>query len=179
MATSFPGMDVLVSVTVVIGWRKSKRMAAQLPDIIILESKEMDLYTNPLEPFWETSNRRKPNFKSSENCKRGYVAAWTIKGNQLILTNIKGKHYTKTFFFGDKEKDIAIKNLFPKSKNNNVHANWYSGKLRIPAGPMTQYEHYNYNSRFEKEIIITVSKGDVIKMVTLDYTQQKLVVNLR
>lgn len=154
-------------------------MAAQLPDTITLGSKEMDLYTNPLEPFWENSGKRKPNFKLTENCKRGYVAAWFIKDNQLLLTHIKGRQFVKTFFFGDKLVDISLKKIFPKSNGKNIHANWYSGKLRIPAGPMTQYEHYNYNSRFEKEIIITVNKGDVIKMVTLDYTQQKLVVNLR
>jgi len=154
-------------------------MAAQLPDIIRLESKEMDLYTNPLEPFWETSGKRKPNFKQTENCKRGYVAAWTIERNQLVLTHLTGKYFTKTLFFGAKLIETSIKKLFPKSKGRHVIANWYSGKLRIPAGPMTQYEHYNYNSRFEKEIIITINKGEVIKMVTLDYTQQKLVVNLR
>ncbi|MFZ1808405.1 MAG: hypothetical protein WAU36_14335 [Cyclobacteriaceae bacterium] len=154
-------------------------MAAQLPDIITLESKEMDLYTNPLEPFWETSGKRKPNFKQTENCKRGYVAGWAIKDNQLVLNQIKGKHYARTFFFGDKLVEFSMKKLFPKSKSSYILANWYSGKLRIPAGPMTQYEHYNYNSRFEKEIIITINKGKVIKMVTLDYTQQKLVVNLR
>ena len=62
-------------------------------------------------------------------------------------------------------------------KQDGVLANWFSGKLRVPAGNMTQYEHFSYNSRFEKEIIITVDKGQVIKMVTLDYTQQKLIVN--
>lgn len=154
-------------------------MAAQLPDIITLESREMDLYTNPLEAFWEITGKRKPNFKLTENCNRGYVAGWAIKDNQLVLTRLTGKHYISTLFFGDKLVDISMEKIFPKSKSNITPAIWFSGKLRIPAGPMTQYEHYNYNSRFEKEIIITVIKGDVIKMVTLDYTQQRLVVNLR
>lgn len=153
-------------------------MAAQLPDIIFLESREMDLYSNPLEPLWEYSSKRKPDFKVSENCKRGYVAAWTIRDKQLLLTRITGKHYNKTLFFGTRLVDTTLKNIFPKSDDNLIHANWFTGKLRIPAGTMTQYEHHNYNSRFEKEIIITIDKGDVIKMVTLDYTQQKLVVNI-
>ena len=39
---------------------------------------------------------------------------------------------------------------------------------------MTMYEHNNYDSRFEKETIITVEYGAVMKTVTLDYTQQTL-----
>jgi hypothetical protein len=179
MSASPHPIEVLASIIGCQWLVKLKNMAAQLPDIITLESKKMELYSNPLEPFWETSGKRKPNFKLTENCKRGYVAGWAIKDHQLVLTQIIGKHYARTFFFGEKLVEISMKKLFPKSRNNHVHAIWYSGKLRIPAGAMTQYEHNNYNSRFEKEIIITVNKGDVIKMVTLDYTQQKLVVNLR
>ncbi|MBX2942635.1 MAG: hypothetical protein KF860_09835 [Cyclobacteriaceae bacterium] len=154
-------------------------MAAQLPDIITLESQEMDLYTNPLEAFWEKTGKRKPHFKLSENCKRGYIAFWKIENKQLILYDIRGSRNVNTFFLGKKLVETTIKDIFPRCNNKGVLANWYSGKLRIPAGLMTQYEHYNYNSRFEKEIIITITKGVVIKMVTLDYTQQKLVVNLR
>lgn len=154
-------------------------MAAQLPDLITLKSQELDLYTNPLEMFWQVTGKRKPNFKITENCLRGYVAYWIIESNQLILNNIRGSRNVNTFFFGKKLVEITIKDIFPRSGKKGVLANWYSGKLRIPAGPMTQYEHYNYNSRFEKEIIITVNKGEIIKIVTLDYTQQKLVVNLK
>lgn len=153
-------------------------MAAQLPDIIWLHSKEMDLYSNPLENYWQKTGKRKPNFKVAENCKRGYVAAWAIENNQLLLTHIHGEHYVTTFFLGNKLVETDVKKLFPKSGNLGVLANWFSGKLRIPAGQMTQYEHYDYNSRFEKEIIITIDKGLVIKMVTLDYTKQRLVVNI-
>jgi hypothetical protein len=53
---------------------------------------------------------------------------------------------------------------------------WFSGKLRIPYGKMTEYVHEGYSSHFEKELIITVEKGNIIKEVMLDYTQQRLVV---
>jgi predicted NUDIX family NTP pyrophosphohydrolase len=91
--------------------------------------------------------------------------------------DIDGEYTSTVLLFRRKLVKASVKKVFPKS-NGSVFANWYSGKLRIPTGSMTQYEHDDYNSRFEKEIIITIEKGKVLKMVTLDYTQQRLVVNL-
>ena len=41
---------------------------------------------------------------------------------------------------------------------------------------MTTYDE-DYGSRFEQEIIITVEKGDITKMVTIDYTKRVLIVS--
>ncbi len=153
-------------------------MAAQLPDLITLHAEVMDLYSNPLEGYWEKRNKRKPEFQSVDSCKRGYVASWKISGSQLLLTDIQGEYMKNSFLFGKKKSPLTLQVIFPKAAKQGVLANWFSGKLRIPSGQMTQYEHHDYNSRFEKEIIITIEKGIVLKMVTLDYTQQKLVVNM-
>ena len=152
-------------------------MAAQLPDSIMLNSRWMDLFTNPLEAYWEKNSKRKPDFNTLETCKRGYIASWSIQNNQLLLIDIDGDFYSSGFFFNKKLTKVSLRKIFPKAGNHCVVATWYSGKLRIPAGNMTQYEHNDYNSRFEKEIIITIEKGNVVKIVTLDYTQQRLVVN--
>lgn len=153
-------------------------MAAQLPDSILLNSNWMDLYTNPLESYWVKTGKKKPDFNLLDTCLRGYIASWIIQGNQLILKEIEGDYYASSLFFNRRLTKTSLKKIFPKSSKQGVIANWYSGKLRIPAGNMTQYGHNSYNSRFEKEIIITIDKGKVLRMVTLDYTQQKLVVNL-
>lgn len=137
----------------------------------------MDLFSNPLEMYWEKAGKHKPVFNTIETCKRGYIASWAIKENQLLLVDIDGEYTSTVLLFRRKLVKATVKKVFPKS-NGSVFANWYSGKLRIPTGSMTQYEHDDYNSRFEKEIIITIEKGKVLKMVTLDYTQQRLVVNL-
>lgn len=153
-------------------------MAAQLPDIILIHDKPMDLYSNPLENYWKSSNKKRPAFRTTESCKRGYIATWEVHNEQLFLTSMEGDVEKNSLFFGRKFQKYTLKQLFSKSKMKPVKANWFSGKLRIPLGNMTLYEHSDYNSRFEKEIIITVSKGEVIKVVTLDYTHQKLVVNM-
>jgi hypothetical protein len=80
-------------------------------------------------------------------------------------------------FFGKKSKKGSIKTVFRKATPQGVKADWFSGKLRIPTGNMTQYEDSGYDSRFEQEIIITVEHGDVLKTRTLDYTQRTLVVH--
>ncbi|HRX00155.1 MAG TPA: hypothetical protein P5280_11725 [Cyclobacteriaceae bacterium] len=157
-------------------YERNEKMAAQLPDIVLLNGKARDLYSNPLESFWEKTGRKRPDFKTQQNCKRGYVASWSIERGNLVLTDITGIYY-RIGLFGRRESQITVGRLFPKSKSHAILANWFSGKLRIPDGNMTMYEHVGYNSRFEKEIIITIEKGVAIKTVKLDYTKQTLVVN--
>jgi len=150
-------------------------MAAQLPDLIVLNGAQMDLYTNPLEEYWRKSKKKKPVFFKLISCQRGYVATWEVKDKQLFLKGVEGNFIKRFFLFGRKKAKYSIHLLFPKSKGKRVKAGWFSGKLRIPSGPMTMYEHHGYDSRFENEIIITVEKGNILKTVSLDYTQQRLI----
>jgi hypothetical protein len=151
-------------------------MAAQLPDKVLLNRVLMQLYSNPLEHYWIRLDKKRPAFYPLPNCRRGYVATWEIKDNQLFLKSIDGNFEKKTLFFGKETARYTLKILFPKADNRVVKANWFSGKLRIPQGKMTTYDE-DYGSRFEQEIIITVENGDVVKMVTIDYTKRVLIVN--
>lgn len=151
-------------------------MAAQLPDKILLNGEYQHLYSNPLEHYWIRMSKQRPAFYPLPNCRRGYVAVWEVKDNQLFLKGVDGNYEKTTLFFGKQTARYNLKVLFPKSGNRLVKANWYSGKLRIPQGKMTLYDE-DYGSRFEQEIIITVEKGEVVKMVTIDYTKRMLIVN--
>lgn len=152
-------------------------MAAQLPDWIIINGEFRDLYSNPLEQYWTRFNKRRPLFLPQNNCTRGYIATWEMVGNELFLVGIDGNYQRRFIFKGKKSTRFTHKTLFPGSKGKPVKATWYSGKLRVPEGKMTMYEHHEYDSRFEKEVIITISAGDMIKMVTLDYTHKTLTLN--
>jgi hypothetical protein len=151
-------------------------MAAQLPDKILLNGTLQQLYTNPLEHYWIGTDKKRPPFFSLPNCQRGYVATWEVRDNQLFIRDIDGNYARTTFFFGKKATRYSLKILFPKSGNRLIKANWYTGKLRVPQGKMTLYDE-DYGSRFEKEIIMTVEKGNIVKMVTLDYAKKVLTVN--
>jgi len=151
-------------------------MAAQLPDILILDGTKVDLYSNPLESFWDLYPKKRPVFQSTESCKRGYIATWELHDHLLILRNIEGDIKKSNFIFWKKIIPYSWKVLFPNVQSNGVVASWFTGKIRVPQGNKLFYVHHAYDSRFEREIIITIDKGEAIKTVELDYTQQKLVV---
>jgi hypothetical protein len=149
-------------------------MAAQLPDIIIIQGEQMDLYSNPLEQYWSLYKKKRPAFQSSSSCKRGYIATWEILDKQLLFRSIDGNVEKRSFLFWKKIVRCSMKMLFSKAGNKPVIAKWFTGKIRIPQGNRTLYVHNEYDSRFEREMVITIENGSVIKTVVLDYTQQKL-----
>ncbi len=151
-------------------------MAAQLPDVMILNGTKVDLYSNPLESYWDLYPQKRPVFQSTESCKRGYIATWELHDHRLILRDVKGNIQKSNFIFWKKVIPYSWKMLFPKVQSNGVVASWFTGKIRIPQGNKLFYVHHGYDSRFEREIIITIDKGEAIKTVELDYTQKKLVV---
>jgi len=152
-------------------------MPAQVPDKILFSGDEYaDLYTNPLELYWSNLRKKRPEFSYTNECRRGYVAYWVIKNNQLFLKSIEGEFKKRFLLFGKRLRKYTVNTLFPRSKNKLIKASWFSGKLRIPQGNMTMYEDDAYDSRFERELIMTIDKGEVLKVVTLDYTHHRLVV---
>jgi hypothetical protein len=149
-------------------------MAAQLPDILILDGDKMDLYSNPLETYWALHPKKRPAFLTTENCIRGYVATWEIINKLLILRSIEGKVMKRNLLFQKKVVSYSWKMLFPKVKKEGLVASWFTGKIRVPQGNRLFYVHHAYDSRFEREMIITIDRGTVIKTVVLDHKQQKL-----
>ncbi len=101
---------------------------------------------------------------------------WEIRGNQLFLKAVDGVYHRKALFFWKKLARYNLKILFPKAKNRLVKATWYSGRLRIPQGKMTLYDD-DYRSCFEQEVIVTIEKGVIKRMVTLDNMKRRLTVN--
>lgn len=151
-------------------------MAAQRPDIIWLNGEKMDMYSNPLEEYWIKKKKKRPPFYKLDICWRGYVATWEVVKDQLILRDIDGT-IEERGLFGRRSAKCSLRTFFPKQSAQGIKATWFSGKLRIPRGNMIQFEDSGYDSRFEKELILTVNHGDIIKAITLDYTQRTLVVN--
>lgn len=151
-------------------------MAAQLPDCVLLQGEKLDLYSNPLEKYWLTRNKARPAFHVTPICKRGYIATWEIFDKHLILRSIDGNVERRFFLFWKKTVRLTLKMIFSKAGTGGVKATWFSGKIRIPLGKRLLYVHNEYDSRFEKEMVITIDKGEVIRTVTLDNVQQKLLV---
>lgn len=151
-------------------------MAAQRPDIIIKNGEKLNLYSNPLEELWTKFNLKRPDFCSDAYCKRGYVATWELRNDHLFLTNIDG-YFNKITLFGKKTVRYTLYTLFPENWNKPIYTDWFSGKLRIPQGRMIQYSPNGYDSRFEREVIISIDQGMVVKEVMLDNTNRMLTVH--
>jgi hypothetical protein len=150
-------------------------MAAQLPDRIIMDGEFKNLYTNPLEQYWTNLGKRRPAFIPRYNCTRGYIATWAFRTDELYLMDIEGKYKRWSILFGNKPRPFTLRSF--NRADRPTKAVWFSGKLRVPEGEMTMYDHHNYDSRFEKEVIITIERGNMIKMVTLDLVKKTLVLN--
>jgi hypothetical protein len=152
-------------------------MAAQRPDIIILRNETLELYTNPLEDYWIIKNKR-PQFIPKPYCKRGYIAMWEIHDQKLFLKDINGYYIKRSFITPSQNVQYTMQTLFPNYNGEFVMAFWFTGKLRIPYGSMRRYAHEGYESRFDREILISVEQGVIQKEVVLDFVNQK-VTNLK
>lgn len=151
-------------------------MAAQLSDIIILHGERMELFSNPLENYWIANKMRRPVFQSTAICMRGYIATWEIRGKLFLLRDIDGDYEERHFILWNKIVPFTFNHLFPKA-NDGAIATWFTGKIRIPQGHRTLYIPHEYDSRFEREMVITIERGRVMKTVVLDYTKQELQVS--
>lgn len=151
-------------------------MAAQLPDRIIYNLEYYNLCTNPLETYWTTRRKKRPRLVAREDCTRGYIATWEIRENQLFLYELEGAIRKVFSFWGEPTTKFTLRKLFGRSRPR-VKAEWFSGKLRIPIGPMILFVDNAYDSRYEKEIIITIAEGDVKRIITMDNRAKTVIVN--
>ncbi len=84
----------------------------------------------------------------STACWRRYIATWEIKNNKLFLIDIIGKYKLES--------------------KEPIFAEWFSGEIKIPRGPMIQYIHMNFASIYEKELHLKIEKGVVIETMLIE-----------
>ena len=130
-------------------------MTAQFHEHIEINKQSYGLCTEPLQTYLSLM-KNPPEFDwCCTACYRGYMGSWAIKDNILYLTKIEvgGPPF---FTFKDWRK------MFD-NKKGDIKAEWYSGVLRIPKGEVLEYVHCGYGSKYEKDLFITIDKGNVIK----------------
>jgi len=147
---------------------------AQESEIIIIDGKEHALHSEPLEEYFRMKKNKPDVFSegimSSANW-RGYIGTWKIIKDRFVLAGIK-KEYSNSDKKRDEEgymyKEIPASKIFP-GKDYPIDALWFSGKIRIPQGKMVRYVHMGFGSQYERETIVEVVKGKVIKRVEVKY----------
>lgn len=156
-------------------------MTAQAPDQITYKSREYPLLGNPLEAYFSAENPRPAFPVWSTTSWRGYVAHWTVTGDRLHLVGLDldtpfDLHPVSSETGGRPDADqpcggegngcprsrAALTDIFPQGAP--VQASWYTGRLRLAVGRMTEYVHSGYASYYEAYIILTVENGRVVEV---------------
>jgi hypothetical protein len=151
---------------------------SQHPDVLILNGKTYDLYSNPLESFygedWRPAFWVAPNTVSSGNW-RGYVATWEIINDKLYLTKIDSWFCNRRIRTKSGCRRVMLRDLFgAKVVDGKVAATWFSDELRVPDGKQIEYVHMGYGSIYERDIIFGVDAGRIIKRDVIDNTKRVL-----
>ena len=157
---------ILISLIFLMLLPKAVLATAQAPDHLIYEGETHALFSNPLEEYFNENNVR-PKDVFSEGCTtacwRGYVALWEIKGKYLYLLKIEP-------CCGGGE--IPISKIFP-GRDAPIKATWFSGELRIPQGEELSYVHMGYGSVYERDLVLTIKNGKLIKKKIIDNTKKE------
>ena len=88
--------------------------------------------------------------KMSSACWRGYKGLWAIEEGSLYLYAVKD--------VGDNPTPAST---LIEGATYPIKADWFSGTLRIPRGEPIIWR-YGFNRLYEKEIRITIEKGEVV-----------------
>jgi hypothetical protein len=130
---------------------------AQIPDRILVDGQESQLFAEPLFPYLK---QNKDSFgalmkHATQMCSaawRGYKAKWKIRENQLFLIALFANPCDKD------SPEIPLAELFPGA-TSPIPAKWFSGTLSIPQGKMVEYVHMGYQSKYERYLVLTISDG--------------------
>jgi hypothetical protein len=142
-------------------------MTAQMAEIIIIDGEERIMTCCPRLPsaamqIRERSDQEKQAAQSgawhrlakaaagaadeesrlnSTACWRRYRATWEIIGDRLYLMHVIGR--------------------FERLGELPLFADWVTHVLRVPAGTMLHYEHMDFESVYERDLLIEVTAGRV------------------
>ena len=128
----------------------------QFSEILYLNGQKYSLDSLPLEPYYGPGNPR-PKFRAPNTATwRGYIATWEIDGGVLYLKAIRA--WTD-------QGQVGLEALFP-SRQGPVPATWFTGRLKIPEGPVVKpaVPHPIYG----KYRLITVEQGKVVHQEVID-----------
>jgi hypothetical protein len=133
---------------------------AQFSDLIVIEGRSEQLFTEPLEPALHADPElqyklmmRIPGNGCSASW-RGYVAGWEIRTDELYLVDVQVDPCANV------KKMVPLAELFPGAIGP-VKAQWFTGTLTGPQGQQLEYVHMGYGSRYERYLLLDIVKGNV------------------
>lgn len=141
---------------------------AQVPDLLVLDGKEVPLNTNPLEPYLDANRQTVPRFPPGSTANwRGYVATFAIRNGVLIVDKVEVSRW-ETPTDGKapvRRVEDVVTQVF--GGRDDVPATWYTGALVIPRGKLVNYVHMGYGSTYERYTVIRVRSGYVLQRLDM------------
>jgi hypothetical protein len=140
-------------------------MTAQVHEKLIYEGEELSMTYCPLLPLDDPRIRilSEDEFDHSNPivfstaCWRGYIGTWEIKDGKFYLVDLVGR--------------------YEMVEEQPMHADWFSGVIRIPRGEILQYVHMGFGSVYEEELHVQIEKGMVVESSTIDNRGKDLASN--
>jgi hypothetical protein len=148
----------------------SKNLLAtgQFGDILIVNGKKVEIFSNPLEEyFWKKGSRTigKTDMNEEGGCTalwRGYVATWELKNDSLFLIRIQ-------INYCDKPKEINLKKEFGSKR---IFADWVNDTIICPQGELLEYIHLGYASIYEGIKHYIFERGKLIDTREINYLER-------
>lgn len=145
----------------------------QVPDYIIYGKDTVATYNLLIEQYLQKYDTTKSDklfglsFRkgSSTNCWRGYQAIYKIENDSLFLIDIINCGEFQNGKINKANSLEKIKMIFgEKFENNKVYITWFDGYINFPlTNNLLRWDGVFYRI-FEKEKVITISKGLVEKI---------------
>jgi hypothetical protein len=152
-------------------------MTAQIPDVMILDGKAFELYSRPMDGYFERINWWPCFLRCHTGHRRGYVARWELFGERLFLTGLFGMDWMVPPHLidgllpdpdpfepvRDGVKSLRLPDLFP-DQAPLVFAEWVTERLIVPTGPRLVYMHHGFGSLHATYRTIDIDGGRVRSM---------------
>jgi hypothetical protein len=129
-------------------------MTAQFSEWLSYKGEDHALFSNPLNDYFSQGAPIPPFDKSCSALWRGYVGRWKIEDDRLYLVSLGWQLQDGS--------PVTLQTVFPGA-SGPVFAEWYSGTLRLPKGKKIENVHMGYSSVYERDALIEIVKGDVVR----------------
>lgn len=122
-------------------------MTAQQHERLWLNDRKMSIAGELEIPKHPRITKVRTNWMNT-SCWRNYVGTWRITEDKLYLVDVQG--------------------CFALQGGEALFADWYSGTLRVPDGPLLQYQHSGYASTYACELFLEIRNGVVVSQRRVD-----------
>ena len=162
---------LIVAILIFAGTASMVFATNQRPDRIIYEGKEYRLEETPMWPYFDKHPGKKPRSRvGSTGLKRGYLATFEFKANDLILKDIEIYKWSKT---PDERRRASLKSvkhdLVPKGED--IIVDWFTGILVLPHGEFVDHPSIGYRPAYSNYILLEIKSGKLTDQRTYSYKE--------